>query len=332
MRLVTFEERNNPGRQRVGAFVDGDSQIVDLAAVSDEASLASMQELIASGARGLELVQKIVEGLGSSTPDEALVSYDSVTLLAPLPRPLTLRDSLLFETHYKKAFEQIYRRIAADEPDPEAAYAAFEQAGKCGPPSHWYERPTFSYRNHLAIVGPDAEIRWPSNSEEMDYELELGCVIGTAGRDIKRADATRHIFGYTILNDFSARDVQRRTIQTGKGYVGASKDFDTGYSLGPCIVTADEIDNVYDLTMIARVNGEQWSHGTSSSIYHRLEDLIEAITIETTIHPGEVLGSGTMGGGCGLELNRFLQDGDIVELEIEKIGILRNCIRRSSSL
>lgn len=328
MRLVTFEARNRPSRARLGVLVDNDTRVVDVGAVDGAEALRSMQALIEAGDEALARLREVVADVTGGAHGDALWLADAVHLLAPLPRPLSLRDSLLFETHYKGAFEAIYRRIAAEAPNPDAAFAAFERAGKCRPPEHWYKRPTFSYRNHLAIVGPDADIRWAYESDEMDYELEIGCIVGKPGRDIDRSAAAAHIFGYSILNDFTARDVQRRTIQTGRGYNGASKDFDTGYALGPCIVTPDEIDDVYDLTMVARVNGEEWSRGSSRTIHHTFEALIEAVSIETTIHPGELLGSGTMGGGCGLELGRYLNDGDIVEIEIEKIGILRNRLRR----
>ena len=328
MRLVTFSDSNAATPGRLGALVEQDKRIVDFATADDHSSLRSMLALIEAGDAGLDRARGVVAGIGGSTPDAAVLLRDTVRLLAPLPVPRSLRDSLLFETHYKRAFEQIYRRIAADAPDPDAAYADYEKAGKCGPPPHWYDRPTFRLCNHLAVVGPDAEIRWPSISTEMDYELELGCVIGSTGRDISPERAGDHIFGYTILNDFSARDVQRHNIQTGQGGGAASKDFDTGYALGPCIVTADEIGDPYALTMLARVNGEEWSRGNSGTMYHRFEDLIAAISIDTTIYPGEVIGSGTVGGGCGLEQDRFLEDGDTVELEIEKIGALSNQIRQ----
>lgn len=331
MRLITFNNGNGAAPDRLGALVEQDMRIVDFAAADNHHSLQSMLALMDAGDAGLDRARGIVAGVGGSTPDAAVLSRDTVRLMAPLPIPRSLRDSLLFEAHYKRAFEQIYRRIAADEPDPDAAYAAYKKAGKCGPPPHWYDRPTFRLCNHLAVVGPDTEIRWPSISKEMDFELELGCVIGGTGHDISPERAGEYIFGYTILNDFSARDVQRHNIQTGQGGGAASKDFDTGYALGPCIVTIDEIGDPYALTMLARVNGEEWSRGHSGTMYHRFEDLIAAISIDTTLYPGEVIGSGTVGGGCGLELDRFLEEGDTVELEIEKIGVLSNQIRHPKS-
>ena len=151
-------------------------------------------------------------------------------------------------------------------------------------------------------------------------------MIGTGGVDISAEKAREHIFGFTIFNDVSARDYQTREMQ---GMLGPckGKDFDTGNVLGPCIATADEIDP-YDLTMTARVNGEEWSRGNSGTIHHRFEDCIAHVSQSETLHPGEILGSGTVGNGCGLELKRFLSPGDVVELEIEGIGVLRNRIVR----
>jgi 2-keto-4-pentenoate hydratase/2-oxohepta-3-ene-1,7-dioic acid hydratase in catechol pathway len=123
----------------------------------------------------------------------------------------------------------------------------------------------------------------------------------------------------------SARDAQATEME---GQLGPAKgkDFDTGNVLGPWLVTADEIGDPYDLTMVARVNGEEWSRGHSGTMHHRFEDIIAFVSRSETLHPGEILGSGTVGGGCGLELGRFLDPGDVVELEVERIGVLRNRI------
>jgi 2-keto-4-pentenoate hydratase/2-oxohepta-3-ene-1,7-dioic acid hydratase in catechol pathway len=161
----------------------------------------------------------------------------------------------------------------------------------------------------------------------MDFELEFAAVIGIAGRDIRPENALDHVFGYTVFNDFSARDEQFRAM-AGKLGPGKGKDFDNANALGPCIVTSDEIGDPYSLNMTARVNGEEWSNGHTSSMFHRFEQVIAHISRSETIHPGEVLGSGTVGTGCGLEQNRYLQSGDVVELEIERIGVLRNRVLR----
>jgi 2-keto-4-pentenoate hydratase/2-oxohepta-3-ene-1,7-dioic acid hydratase in catechol pathway len=319
MRLVTF--RDTAGTARPGALIDGDAAVVDLAARSGE-RFASLQALIEGGWDALAFAEKLLQGRRRSD----VVARDAVRLLAPLPVPESLRDSLFFEAHYWKANERSHWRIAAHEPDRDAAFEAYRQSGRFSPPKHWFERPTYRLCNRFAVVGPDAEVRRPATTKELDYELELACVIGKPGRDIAREAALGHVFGYTILNDFSARDVQAENMRRGEGGGGTAKDFDTGYGLGPCIVTADEVGDPYALAMIARVNGVEWSRGSSSSMYHRFEDLIATVSRDTTIHPGEVMGSGTVGGGCGLEQERFLADGDTIELEIERIGVLRNRI------
>ena len=184
--------------------------------------------------------------------------------------------------------------------------------------------PVFYTCNRLAIVGPDSDVVWPAYAKLLDYELEFAAVIGRRGRDIPRERALEHVFGYTIFNDVSARDTQMREMAANLG-PGKGKDFDTGNVIGPCIVTADSLDP-YALTMVARVNGEEWSRGHSGAMHHRFEDCIAHASRSATLHPGELLGSGTVGSGCGLELGRFLSPGDVVELEVEGIGVLRNRI------
>ena len=169
---------------------------------------------------------------------------------------------------------------------------------------------------------------WPNYSQLMDFELELACVIGRGGRDIRKSEAREHIFGYTIFNDFSARDAQN-TEMLGMLGPAKGKDFDRANAIGPVIVTADEIADPYALTMSARINGEALCSGSSSTMHWRFEDFIAHISACETLHPGEMLGSGTVGWGCGMEHLRFLEDGDVVELEIEGIGILRNRVRRA---
>ena len=156
----------------------------------------------------------------------------------------------------------------------------------------------------------------------MDYELELACVIGTTGCNFSEAGAASSIFGYTIFNDFSARDTQSIEMN---GYLGPgkSKDFDNANAMGPFLVTADEF-NPYDVEMKSRVNGEERSSGRSDTMYYSFEELIAFISRDETMHAGEILGSGTIGGGCGIEQMKMLNSGDVVELEIENIGVLRN--------
>ena len=195
--------------------------------------------------------------------------------------------------------------------------------GAVEPPKVWYEQPIYYKANRFSVVGHEATVRWPAYSNLLDYELELACVIGRRGVDIERDDALAHVFGWTIFNDVSARDAQG-TEMAGSLGPAKGKDFDTGNVFGPWVVTADEIGDPHDLTMVARVNGEEWSRGSSSTMHHRFEDIIAWVSRSETLHAGEILGSGTVGTGCGLEQGRFLKPDDVVELEVEGIGVLRN--------
>nr|WP_246864456.1 fumarylacetoacetate hydrolase family protein [Spongiibacter thalassae] len=186
-------------------------------------------------------------------------------------------------------------------------------------------QPIYYKANRFAVIGPDEPVIWPSYSRLMDFELELACYIGKGGKNISRDQARAHIAGFTIFNDMSARDAQGREMP-GKLGPAKGKDFDTGNVMGPCLVTADEIEDPYNLTMVARVNGEEWGRGSTADMRWQFEDLIEHISRDETLYTGEVLGSGTVGNGCGLEHLRYLKPNDVVELEIEQIGILASQI------
>ena len=323
MRLVTY--RTPSGDDRVGAFIDNDRRIVDLARAhasvhgGETRMFASMLALIDSGGAGLAAAQSLVD----VPPAEAVVERGGVKLRAPLPRPRQMRDFMAFEGHARGAREVHFRKSAARKPDPDTAMAEYRRRGQLDPPPVWYEQPVYFKCNRLSIIGPDEDIVYPAFTRELDYELELAFVIGRKGVDIAQADALDFVFGYTIFNDVSARDVQ---IGEMRGQLGPAKgkDFDTGNVLGPCIVTADEIPDPYRLDMRARLNGEELSHGNSGDIYHSFERMIEHVSRGETVWPGEVFGSGTIGGGSGHEHFRLMEPGDVIELEIEKIGVLRN--------
>ncbi len=313
MKLATFISPT--GAQALGsvsvAGTDGAAVeiVTDLASAHERlhgdraAAVDSMLALIEAGPRGIVLAA----ALQRDAPAECRHPLSSVRLLAPLPQPPQIRDFMCFEEHVKGSFAQAAKLTGK----------VFEV------PAVWYQQPIYYKANRFAVNGPDADVVWPAYSQVMDYELELACVIGAGGRDISRERAAEHIFGYTIFNDASARDAQ---LVEMAGQLGPAKgkDFDTGNVLGPWIVTAEELGDPYSLQMVARVNGEEWSRGSSGSIHHRFEDMIEHVSRAETLHAGEILGSGTVGTGCGLELGRFLSDGDVVELEIKRIGVLRN--------
>jgi 2-keto-4-pentenoate hydratase/2-oxohepta-3-ene-1,7-dioic acid hydratase in catechol pathway len=301
MKLMTFENGSGP---RLGAIAD-EGRIIDLGSSGDPA-FDSMQHLIEAGPDGLARARDVVAAGGDSLDPTA------VRWLAPLPRPAQMRDFLVFEVHMQNAVwngARLRERLGDGPPAPTSAPSV---------PPIWYQQPIYYKCNRFAVAGPGTTVDWPSWSSVADYELELACVIGRKGRDISVEDASAHIFGYTILNDLTARDAQFREMQGPLG-PAKGKDFDGANILGPVIVTADEIDPSA-LAMRAYVNDELWSEGNSATMHWSFAELIAYVSRSETLYPGEVLGSGTVGNGCGLELGRLLQHRDVVTLEIEGIG------------
>lgn len=324
MRLVTFEVATPVGPvERLGALhqeriIDlnaalaarlgehGEAQparVADCLVPSDMLAFLEMADTGMDNAREAlafaELLASQREaGIPRGPRGEAIFYWPAdVRLRAPLPRPASLRDFLSFEAHTKVGFARRH------EPIPEA----------------WYKMPVYYKGNHRSILGPDEDLLWPRYTERLDYELELACVIGRQGRDISMDDAPAHIAGYTVMNDWSARDIQQDEMQVR---LGPAKGKDFGTSIGPCLVTPDELDP-RDLRMIARVNGETWSDGNSGTSHWTFPQMIAHVSRDETIYPGDLFGSGTVGGGCGLDQDRWLKPGDVVELEIEGIGVLR---------
>lgn len=309
MKLATFE--NLSGRRKIGVVLEGG--VLDLADAhvrirkGTAVHLTEMLALIDAGEHGLDQVRFLVDQM----PEESLFPFDRIKLLAPLPLPRQIRDFLLFEEHLKNCLIQNEKMTGVHQ---EIAPV-------------WYEQPIYYKANRFSVCGPGAYIQWPHYAELLDYELELACVIGRPGVDITREAAQTHIFGYTIFNDVSARDAQMKEMP-GRLGPAKGKDFDTGNVFGPWIVTPDEIGNVYDLVMTARVNGEEWSRGYSGAMHHKFEDVIAFVSRSETLYGGEILCSGTVGTGCGLEQGRFLKPDDVIELEIDRIGVLANRIVR----
>lgn len=321
MRLITFHDGS---AARVGAWVDGDQRIVDLAVAAAKLDKSvgmfeTMQDLIESGPQGLSLARELV----ARPPAESMRPSDRMRILAPVPRPIQMRDSLAFELHLRQAKRSSALMRLRNHPQAQEEFAKLEASGALEPAPVWFHQPIYYKCNRFTVIGDAEPVKWPEYSKVLDYELELGIFIGRTGKNIRREDAAQHIFGYTIYNDVSARDVQADEMS---GMLGPAKgkDFDTGNIIGPCIVTADDIADPYALEMVARVNGVEWSHGNSSSMYHRFEDIIAHVSKSETLYAGEFIGSGTVGNGCGFELGRYPTRGDIVELEIQGIGCLRN--------
>ena len=324
MKLATFDIPTPLGpMRRIGALVDG--RLVDFAAAypahlervdpgCDAQRLANMLfpadmvAFIGTGNIGLRAAEHAVAA--AATTQEAFGARTTygpgeVRLRAPVTRPRVIRDFLTFEGHMLTAGKAL---------------------GRPQIPPVWYEVPAYYKGDPDTVSGPDDVVEWPKYSEKFDLELELAMVIGRRGKNIAKSEARRHIFGYTIWNDWSARDQQMKEGPLGMG-PSKGKDFDTGNSVGPYLVTADELD-VSDLRMTAKVNGEVWTDSTSGGRQFSFEDLIAHVSQSETIYPGELWGSGTTTGGSGLELDRWLKPGDVVELEVEGIGVLRNRIER----
>ncbi|HEY2935129.1 MAG TPA: fumarylacetoacetate hydrolase family protein [Gaiellaceae bacterium] len=226
---------------------------------------------------------------GGTARHHAEFPLEEVRFLAPVLYPPSVRDFYAFEQHVKTA----------------------RAARGLEVPAEWYEIPVFYFSNPAAIFGPDDVIPYPEVTEELDYELEVAAVIGAEGR----------IGGFTVMNDWSARDLQRKEMRVGLG-PAKGKDFAT--SIGPLVVTADELGD----EMVARVNGEERSRGRLSDMHFSWEQIREQAARNTVLRPGDILGSGTVGTGCILELGdgRWLQPGDVVELQVEGIGVLRNTV------
>jgi 2-keto-4-pentenoate hydratase/2-oxohepta-3-ene-1,7-dioic acid hydratase in catechol pathway len=227
-------------------------------------------------------------------------------LLAPL-RPRSMRDFLAFEAHLIGAMGALGRSI----------------------PDEWYRVPAYYKGMPDTVIGPGEDVPLPTYSNHLDVELELAAVIGRAGRDITPERALEHIFGWTIWNDVSARDTQARELPVGMGPAKA-KDWDGSNVLGPCLVTRDELDG-RDVRMRLEVNGVLWGEDRSGSMHHRFEDLIAYASQCQTLYAGEVFGSGTSAGGSGIETGRRLSPGDVIAMEVEGIGVLRNRLGRETA-
>ena len=327
MRLITYKDAF--GSSTLGAMhPNSEGLVIDLRAGAvalglPTDSLASMLALIESGPAGLELAREI-EAVAAAKADHAWAQIPAATIAwqSPLPVPPQFRDCLMFEEHLQNSWNMLRKTLAEKEADPAAALADYEARGVYSIPKVWYDIPVYYKANRFSFIGHEQQVIWPRYSNKLDFELEYACVLNDYVKDVTVEDAKSKIFGYTIFNDISARDTQSIEMQAQLG-PSKGKDFDTGNIMGPCIVTADAV-NPDDMTMIARVNGEEWCRGNSGSAYWSFAQVISHASQCETLVPGECIGSGTVGGGCGLEHGRFLQPGDVVELEVQGIGVLRN--------
>ncbi len=318
MKLVTFK---NPEQQvRIGWLKNGG--VVDMQ-LADPQLPGDMLTFIDEHESFFTIIKD--KDLEVADPHYGL---SDVTLLPPLPNPRSFRDYVGFEQHMLNASKSFGHQVG----------------------DAWYEMPIFYFTNHHAIYGPDDEITRPEKETKLDLELEMGVVIGKKGTSIKAKEADQHIFGYTIFNDLTARAIQKREMTVP---LGPHKGKDFANAIGPCIVTKDEFEQYrcsisreihpehlamplstgdrFDVKMEARINGVTVCEGNYKTVHWTFAQQVERASENgVTLMPGDILGSGTVGWGSLIENNfnvhRPLEPGDVVELEIEGIGVLRNKI------
>ena len=302
MKLLTYDTGAGP---RCGVLKD--DQILDVSALLGlPRSLRDVQALLELGDSSLDRVREAL------THDRATpgLPLSGTRLRSPVLQPPTVRDFMIYEEHATAQGTRVR-----------------EEA--------WYRMPVFYFSSPLRIFGPDDTVPHPSASDMLDYELEIGCVIGKEGSDVAEADALDYIAGFLIFNDWSCRDTQRDESAVG---LGPAKGKDSASTLGPWLVTTDEIapylrDGRLHVKCSARVNGDYWVQDSDGGVaYHTWGSLVERASKDSRIVPGDVLGCGTVGGGSigeairkGYEA-RFLQPGDVVQFDVEGIGTLRSTI------
>lgn len=329
MKLATFRSY---GQEKVGLVHANDCRLFDLAAASkragrDGSAFASMLALIDAGSAALDSARTLFDSDGA---DEGLsVDVARAEILAPVPEPRQIRDGMSFPLHILQAPRGLLKLAARAKNDKEElARIDAEPLGEL--PDVYRKQPIYYITNRFSVRGTNTVVKWPRYSKVMDYELEFAIVSKNKGANIPASKAKDHIFGYTIFNDFSARDAQWIEME-GRLGPAKGKSFDGGNVVGPWIVTPDEIGDPYNLRMEARVNGKVRSQSVSEGMIFSFEELIEHVTKDETLMPGEIIGSGTVGNGCGLELGWFLEHGDEIELEVERIGVLRNKVERQEA-
>jgi 2-keto-4-pentenoate hydratase/2-oxohepta-3-ene-1,7-dioic acid hydratase in catechol pathway len=300
MKLVTF--KNPKGQSRTG-WLQADG-VVDMKLANSKLPTTMLAFI-----DNHEKYFKIIRETGAVAAHYAL---DAVKLLAPLPNPRSFRDYIGFERHMLNASKNFGHSIAKE----------------------WYEMPIFYFTNHHAIFGPDEAVPRPKGETRMDLELELACIIGKKGKNVKAEDAENHIFGYTVFNDFTARAIQSREMKVP---LGPHKGKDFANAIGPCIVTKDEMNQylgengVFNVKMTAKINDSVICEGNYNTVRWAFPQQIQrAAENGVTLMPGDILGSGTVGWGSlienGFSVHRPLEPNDVVELTIEGIGVLRNKI------
>ncbi len=303
MKLLTYDTGAGP---RCGAL-QGDSVVDVTALLGETRTIRDVGALLALDDSSVDRVGDALAG-GKAAPAVAL---DAVRLRSPILQPPTVRDFIVYEEHASSQ-------------------------GTREPNEVWYRMPVFYFSNTLCIYGPDDTVPFPSTSNQFDYEMEIGAVIGRNGADVSQDSALSYIAGFCIFNDWSARDVQFDEMAFG---LGPAKGKDTASTLGPWVVTTDEMSPYIRSGRLTvkcqvRVNGESWlTDGDAAAAYYTWGEIVQRASKDSRIAPGDVIGSGTVGGGSvreairkGCEAARFLKPGDAVEMEVEGIGTVRNTL------
>ena len=258
----------------------------------------TLDELIALSSKGVEIVERLVRRSTRNEKRDATISLDDVTLLPPVVSPPKI---VCVGLNYKDHAEE----QGKDTPD----------------------EPIIFMKPRTAIIGPDHAIIRPKMVKQLDYEAELAIVIGEKGKNIRVSEAKKHIFGYTAFNDVSARHIQFKDKQWTRG-----KSFDTFAPMGPCITTANQIEDPNDLRIRTRVNGELRQDSSTKNMVFNVYEIVHHLSQVMTLEPGDIIATGTPA-GVGVFMKpkpRFLSPGDLVEVEIEKIGILRNTVSKEA--
>ena len=320
MKFLTYKEHNNPsqifGFKYKNELIDiNKSAVYFIDKYSDDRFVSipkTLKEALVNWDRNFLLLKELEKKIPQEDISSFSIKKEDALILPPVPDPPSFRDFYAFEQHVRAA-----RKLRGLEMNPD-----------------WYKIAIFYFSNPNCCYGHKEEIPYPKNTTELDFELEFAIIIGNGGSDIEASDANKVIAGYTILNDWSSRNLQREEMPMS---LGPAKGKDFASSFGPYMVTPDELENDWDdhgklnLRMTCHVNGNLISDGNTNDLYHSFGDMIERASMNTKLVPGEYIGSGTVGTGCILELRPentggWIKKGDSVRLEIEKLGALENRI------
>jgi 2-keto-4-pentenoate hydratase/2-oxohepta-3-ene-1,7-dioic acid hydratase in catechol pathway len=328
---LKFATYRSGGGAKIGIVEAQKARLFDLAAAArregaPDGLFDSMLSLIDADEAGLDQARSLLAKRGSD--DDLWSDLSLAELLAPLPEPRQMRDAMSFSLHIRQSGRGA-RAVQALQSGGLEAFKAVMQEPLEELPAVYRDRPIYYITNRFTVVGPGATVKWPRYSKVMDYELEVGVVTQRTRSNIPAKEAGAHIFGYTIFNDFSARDRQGVEMQ-GRLGPAKGKSFDGSNALGPWIVTPDELGDPQTLNVEVRVNAETRARGDTKGMLFSFEEIIAYASQDETIHAGEFFGSGTVGNCCGLEIGRFLDSGDTIELHVDRIGVLTNTVVRQS--